>query len=55
MSMKCRIAKLDGNIKNKIASLLYINGCGTEDVTMLLNTGTLADIDGIIDLNEVFC
>ena len=54
MSMRCRIAKLDRRIKNKIVALLYANGCGIEDVTMLLATGTLADISGIIDLCEVF-
>ena len=54
MSMRCRIAKLDSRIKNKIIALLYANGCGNDDVTMLLNKGTLADIDGIIDLSEVF-
>lgn len=54
MSMRCRISKLDNRTKNKIIALLYANGCGTEDVTMLITTGTLADIDGIIDLSEVF-
>ena len=54
MSMRCRIAKLDSRIKNKIVALLYANGCGKDDVTMLLSSGTLADIDGIIDLSEVF-
>lgn len=54
MSMHSRISKLDSKIKNKIITLLYANGCGNDDVTMLLNVGTLADIDGIIDLCEVF-
>ena len=54
MSMRCRIAKLDRRIKNKIVALLYANGCGKDDVTMLLSSGTLADISGIIDLSEVF-
>ncbi len=54
MSMHSRISKLDSKIKNKIITLLYANGCGKDDVTMLLNVGTLADIDGIIDLCEVF-
>ena len=54
MSMRSRLSKLDTKIKNKIIALLYANGCGIEDVTMLLATGTLADIDGIIDLCEVF-
>ena len=54
MSMHSRISKLDSKIKNKIIALLYANGCGKDDVTMLLNVGTLADIDGIIDLCEVF-
>lgn len=54
MSMRCRIAKLDSRIKNKIVALLYANGCAREDVTMLVNEGTLADISGIIDLSEVF-
>lgn len=54
MSMRCRIAKLDSKTKNKIITLLYANGCAKEDVTMLINGGTLADISGIIDLSEVF-
>ena len=54
MSMHSRISKLDSKIKNKIITLLYANGCGNDDVTMLLNVGTLADIDEIIDLCEVF-
>ena len=54
MSMRSRLSKLDTKIKNKIIALLYANGCGNDDVTMLLNVGTLADIDGIIDLCEVF-
>lgn len=54
MSMRCRIAKLDSRIKNKIVALLYANGCGKDDVSMLLSSGTLADISGIIDLSEVF-
>ena len=54
MSMHSRISKLDSKIKNTIITLLYANGCGKDDVTMLLSSGTLADIDGIIDLCEVF-
>ena len=54
MSMRSRLSKLDTKIKNKIIALLYANGCGKDDVTMLLSSGTLADIDGIIDLSEVF-
>ena len=54
MSMHSRISKLDTKTRNKIVALLYANGCGNDDVTMLLNVGTLADIDGIIDLCEVF-
>ena len=54
MSMRSRLSKLDTKIKNKIIALLYANGCGKDDVSMLLNKGTLADIDGIIDLCEVF-
>lgn len=54
MSMRSRLSKLDTKIKNKIIALLYANGCGNDDVTMLLNKGTLADVDGIIDLSEVF-
>ena len=54
MSMRCRITKLDSKTKNKIIALLYVNGCAKEDVTMLVNEGTLADISGIIDLTEVF-
>ena len=54
MSMHSRLSKLDIKIKNKIIALLYANGCESDDVTMLLNVGTLADIDGIIDLCEVF-
>ena len=54
MSMHSRISKLDSKIKNKIVALLYANGCGKDDVSMLLSSGTLADIDGIIDLCEVF-
>lgn len=54
MSMHSRISKLDMKVRNKIVALLYVNGCGKDDVTMLLSSGTLADIDGIIDLCEVF-
>ena len=54
MSMRCRISKLDRGLKSKIVALLYANGCAKEDVDMLLSSGTLADIDGIIDLCEVF-
>ena len=54
MSMHNRISKLDMKVKNKIGALLDANGCGKDDVTMLLSSGTLADIDGIIDLCEVF-
>ena len=54
MSMHSRISKLDTKIKNRIVALLYANGCGKDDVNMLLSIGTLADIDGIIDLCEVF-
>lgn len=54
MSMRCRISKLDRGLKSKIVALLYVNGCAKEDVTMLVNEGTLADISGIIDLSEVF-
>ena len=54
MSMHSRLSKLDTKIKNKIITLLYANGCGKDDVTMLLSSGTLADISGIIDLSEVF-
>ena len=54
MSMHNRISKLDMKVRNKIVALLYANGCGKDDVTMLLSSGTLADIDGIIDLCEVF-
>ena len=53
MSMHSRISKLDMKVRNKIVALLYANGCGKDDVTMLLSSGTLADIDGIIDLSEV--
>ena len=54
MSMHSRISKLDMKVRNKIVALLYANGCGNDDVTMLLSSGTLADISGIIDLSEVF-
>ena len=54
MSMHSRISKLDMKVRNKIITLLYANGCGKDDVTMLLSSGTLADISGIIDLSEVF-
>ena len=54
MSMHSRISKLDMKVRNKIVALLYANGCGKDDVTMLLSSGTLADISGIIDLSEVF-
>lgn len=54
MSMKCRINKLDRSLKSKIISMLYANGCAKEDVDMLVQCGTLADVREYIDMEELF-
>ena len=54
MSMHSRLSKLDTKIKNKIIALLYANGCGKEDVDMLVQCGTLADVREYVDMEELF-
>lgn len=54
MSMRCRISKLDRNLKSKIVAMLYANGCTKEDVDMLVQYGTLADVKEYIDMEELF-
>ena len=54
MSMRCRISKLDRGLKSKIVALLYANGCAKEDVDMLVQCGTLADVIEYIDMEDLF-
>ena len=54
MSMRCRISKLDRGLKSKIVALLYANGCAKEDVDMLMQCGTLADVSEYVDMEELF-
>lgn len=54
MSMRCRISKLDRNLKSKIVAMLYANGCAKEDVDMLVQYGTLADVSEYVDVEELF-
>ena len=54
MSMRCRIAKLDRGLKSKIVALLYANGCAKEDVDMLVQCGTLADVSEYVDMEDLF-
>ena len=54
MSMHSRISKLDSKIKNKIITLLYANGCAKEDVDILVQCGTLADVSEYVDMEELF-
>ena len=54
MSMRCRISKLDRGLKSKIVALLYANGCAKEDVDMLVQCGTLADVREYVDVEELF-
>ena len=44
MSMRCKISKLDRCLKSKIVALLYANGCAKEDVDILTQCDTLADV-----------
>lgn len=53
MSMRTRISRLDNRIKRRIVAILYANGCNSEDVTMILKNGTLADITDYVDLEEI--
>lgn len=53
MSMRCRISKLDRNLKSKIVAMLYANGCAKEDVDMLVQYGTLADVKEYIDMEDL--
>ena len=39
MSMRCRISKLDRNLKSKIVAMLYANGCAKEEVLILKKYG----------------
>ena len=54
MSMRCRISKFDRGLKSKIVSLLYVNGCAKEDVDMLVQCGTLADVSEYVDIENLF-
>lgn len=54
MSMRCRISKLNRGLKSKIVAMLYANGCVKEDVDMLVQCGTLADISEYVDMEELF-
>ena len=54
MSMRCRISKLDRGLKSKIVALLYANGCAKEDVDMLIQCGTLADVSEYVDIENLF-
>ena len=53
MSMRCRISKLDRGLKSKIVALLYANGCAKEDVDMLVQCGTLADVSEYVDVENL--
>lgn len=53
MSMRCRISKLDKGLKSRIVSMLYANGCAKEDVDMLVQNGTLADVREYIDMEDL--
>lgn len=53
MSMRCRISKLDRNLKSRIIAILYANGCAKEDVEMLVQNGTLADLREYVDMEEL--
>ena len=54
MSMHNRISKLDMKVRNKIVALLYANGCAKEDVDMLVQCGTLADVSEYVDIENLF-
>ena len=54
MSMRCRITKLDRGLKSKIVALLYANGCAREDVDMLVQCGTVADVSEYVDIEDLF-
>ena len=54
MSMRCRISKWGRGLKSKIVALLYANGCAKEDVDMLVQCGTLADVSEYVDIDDLF-
>ena len=54
MSMRSRSSKLDRGLKSKIVALLYANGCAKEDVDMLVQCGTLADVREYVDIDDLF-
>lgn len=52
MSKYTHISKLNHYIQNQIVNALKLNGCMDDDIELLLTSGTLADID---DIMEDFC
>lgn len=40
-------------LKSKIVALLYANGCAKEDVDMLVQNGTLADVKEYVDMEDL--
>lgn len=50
MSMRCRISKLDRNLKSKIVAMLYANGCAAEEKRDLTAEEENAYIQNIVDI-----
>ena len=49
MSKYTHISKLNCYIQNQIVNALKQNGCQDDDIELLLTSGTLADIDYIME------
>ena len=53
MNTRTRINKLDKKTKRRIIAILYNNGCAYEDVSLLLQSGTIADLEEYMDIKEL--
>ena len=52
MNTRTRISTLDKKIKRRIIAILYNNGCAYEDVSLLLKSGTIADLQEYMDIKD---